>query len=370
MHNRRDFLRRTLFAGGAALSAPMISRGRYQLFGATHSEYSRRTVDLVTESLVIDMLGLLTLNWGRLTRWERDEGAFTQSDCRKIRSSGINVFNPAVSLPAGGQEDAFRATCEWLRDWNVFLGNHPQDLMRIDVSGDLDTARAGQRIGVILGFQNSDHFRKVEDVTYFHALGQRISQLTYNARNQVGAGCTAPRDTGLTGFGGSVINEMNRLGMAVDVSHCGDCTTLDAVEASRRPVLITHANCRALNPAHPRCKPDIVIRKMAARGGVMGITGIRRFVRNQEPTTIENVLDHFDHVAELVGVEHLGIGSDNDLDGRDHNRREYRVDIKGLDHTRRMFDLTEGLVRRRYSDRSIRLILGGNFRRVLAEIWG
>jgi membrane dipeptidase len=177
---------------------------------------------------------------------------------------------------------------------------------------------------------------------------------------------------------------MNRVGMAVDVSHCSDRTTLDAFAASRKPVLITHANCRALNP-HPRCKSDEEIRKMAAGGGVMGISGVRMFVRATEPTTIEHVLDHFDHAAKLVGVEHVGVGSDIDLDGYDKLppvlRRRMLVgyknspafrgegEIEGLNHPKRMFDLTEGLIRRGYSDAQIELILGGNFRRALGEIW-
>jgi membrane dipeptidase len=106
---------------------------------------------------------------------------------------------------------------------------------------------------------------------------------------------------------------------------------------------------------------------MAARGGVMGITSVRRFVSSREPTTLDDVLDHFDHVAGLVGVEHLGVGSDNDLDGRDRGR--YRMDVRGLDHPLRIYQLTEALLRRRYTGRAIRLILGGNFRRVLADIW-
>jgi membrane dipeptidase len=173
--------------------------------------------------------------------------------------------------------------------------------------------------------------------------------------------------------------------MAVDVSHCGDRTTLDAFEISKKPALITHSNCRALAPGHPRCKTDEAIKKMAAAGGVMGITGVRMFVKNEEPTTIEDALNHFDHVARLVGVEHLGVGSDIDLDGYDDmppelNRQlragykgsygfREKIDIEGIDHPRRMFDLTEGLIRRKYSDRDIEGILGGNFKRVLSQIW-
>ncbi|MCI0524989.1 MAG: dipeptidase, partial [Acidobacteria bacterium] len=153
---------------------------------------------------------------------------------------------------------------------------------------------------------------------------------------------------------------MNKVGMAVDVSHCGDRTTLDAFEISKKPALITHSNCRALAPGHPRCKTDEAIRKMAATGGVMGITSVRMFVKNDEPTTIEHFLDHFDHVKKLVGVEHLGVGSDIDLDGYDDMPAE---------ENKRMFDLTEGLIRRKYTDSEVEMVLGGNLKRVLAQIW-
>ena len=152
---------------------------------------------------------------------------------------------------------------------------------------------------------------------------------------------------------------MNKVGMAVDVSHCGDRTTLDAFEISKKPVLITHSNCRALVPGHPRVKTDEAIKKMGAAGGVMGITGVRMFVKVDEPTTIEHVLDHFDHVEKLIGPEHLGVGSDIDLDGYDDMPPELnkqlragykgsygfreKIDIEGLNHPKRMFDLTEGL---------------------------
>lgn len=369
MLNRRDFSRRAALAAGAVLGAPMLNRGRFRLFAGTGAEYSNRTVELVGRSLVIDMLGLPTLDWRMLERWERTPDGFRPGDFRKLKSSGITVFNPAVDLDARNAAEAFAATQQWLLGWNALLGNHPRELLRIERVEDLGRAKSEGRIGIVLGFQNADHFRTVEDVRLFYGLGQRISQLTYNEPNRVGAGCASPRDAGLTDYGAAIVQAMNGTGMAIDVSHSSDCTTLDAIRASRKPVLITHANCRALNPRQPRCKPDEIIRQMAARGGVMGITSIRRFVRSQEPTTIEHVLDHFDHVTKLVGVEHLGVGSDGGLDGRDRPGGRYRADIGGLNHPQRIYALTDGLIRRGYSDTSIRLILGENFRRALTEIW-
>jgi len=209
----------------------------------------------------------------------------------------------------------------------------------------------------------------VDDVDAFYALGQRVSQLTYRD-NALGGGSTDPSERGLTAYGESVLARMNQLGMAVDISHCGDRTTLDVIEASAKPVLVTHSNCRALVPGSARCKTDAAIRKLAARGGVMGVTMERLFVGTGSTVTIENVLDHVDHVAKLVGVEHVGLGTDVDLDGRDlATAPKKKNDLDGLQYSRKIFELTEGLIRRKYSAADIRLILGGNFQRALADIW-
>jgi membrane dipeptidase len=308
--------------------------------------------------------------------------SFTAADLQRFRDSGINVFHIAVGV---GGADPYLNVLQFLSFWNGFLAHHHDSLMRIDSAAALERVNQAGKIGVLLGIQNAAHFRTPDDVDFFHALGQRVSQLTYNSRNLIGNGSTERRDEGISDFGVSIVERMNRVGMAVDVSHCGDRTTLDAFEISKRPVLITHSNCRALVPNHPRVKTDEAIRKMAASGGVMGITGVRMFVKADEPTTIEHMLDHFDHVAKLVGVEHLGVGSDVDLDGYDdlpekenaRLRAAYKgsygfrdkIDIEGVDHPKRMFDLTEGLIRRKYTDAQIEGILGGNFKRVLTQIW-
>lgn len=346
------------------LGAPMLNVGRFALYGSRR-EYSRRTLDLVHESLVIDMLGLVTLDWERLYLWQRQPSAFGGPDRTRLAECGINVFNPAVDL---NEPDAFYSTQQWLRKWNRFISGNPSSMLRVDSAADLARAKARKQAGIILGFQNADHFREPADVAKFYALGQRLSQVTYNSRNQLGCGCMAPCDYGLSDFGSAVVKEMNRLGMAVDASHAGEQTARDTIEVSKKPVLVTHSNCKALND-HPRCMSDHIMRLVAAKGGVFGITSIRRFVRAEEPVTIDHVLDHFDHAIRVAGVEHVGIGSDTDLEGRDKRGLPGKMDIEGLDNPFRVYELTEGLVRRGYSDANIRLILGGNFERVLKEIW-
>jgi len=373
--DRRRFVRGVAMAGVGAFAAPMLNLGRVRLWAEDGTrvlfEPSTRAVDLVQRATVIDMLSLLTLDWPRLARWQRHPESFAAADYARLRASGIDVFHPAVDP---NEPDAEAAVTQWLQGWNRLLAAHPFYFLRIDSVGDLELARAQKRIGLLLGFQNSDHFQSVEDVERFHRLGQRVSQLTYNARNRLGSGCKE-EDLGLTAFGAEVVAAMNRVGMVVDVSHCGERTTLDAFAASRRPVLVTHSNCRALSPLAPRCKSDAVLRAMARQGGVMGITAVRAFLlRGQagESPSVEDLLDHFEHVARVAGIEHVGLGSDVDVDAVDPltggPRQAYA--IRGMTQARRTFEVVEGLLRRGWTEPQIELVLGGNFRRALGAIWG
>lgn len=352
-------LRRRLLTGAATVvAAPMLNFGNCRLFGAGGRVYPTRVVDLVARSLVIDMLGLLTMDWPKLDRWHARPAEFSSSDFDQVLRSGVDALHPAVDL---NTDDPHESTLRWLRRWKTFINEHPREFKAVHRSGDLAPFNQSRRIGIIMGMQNSEHFRTPEDVRLFHDEGQRISQLTYSNGNQLGSGCTDRYDNGLSHFGSNVIRAMNETGMAIDVSHASERTTLDAIEASSKPVLITHSNCRAL-VRHPRCKSDNVIKALARKDGVMGITGVRAFLSPRRRATIEDVLDHFDHVAKLAGVEHLGIGSDAGLDA---TRPAPYLEVEGLHHPGRVFDLTRGLLRRGYSEQAISGILGRNFQRAL-----
>jgi membrane dipeptidase len=373
----------------ATIAAPMLNRGWFQLFAQSATKYSARAIDLLQRSIVIDMLNPLTLigvlapiNGDKRPTWFTNPETFTAVDFQRFKDSRIDVMHVGVGMVG---PNAYDEVTSFLGHWNGLMAHHSDKFIRVDDAQSIGVARSAGKIGIILGVQNSEHFRTPDDVDRFYQLGQRVSLLTYNSRNLIGNGSTERHDDGISDFGATIIERMNKVRMAVDTAHCGDKTTLDAFEISKAPVLITHSNCRALNPNHPRCKTDEAIQKMAKKGGVMGITGVRNFVSNKEPTNIETLLDHFDHVAKLVGVEHVGVGSDYDLDGYDAMPEDYKkwlrglykasygfrdkMDTDGFNHYKRMFDLTDGLIRRGYSDANIELILGGNFRRVLGTIW-
>jgi membrane dipeptidase len=374
---RRGLLKTALATTLMSSVPAMINIGRYKVFAADTTEYSARTVELVARSVVIDMLAPLKLDF----RPEAFALPATGEEAATFRDSGITALHNAVGL---GGPTAKEEALAFLAAWQGYAGRNSHIFSLVGRAEDLDRAKSSHKIAVIMGIQNADHFHVPDDVRTFYQLGQRCSQLTYNSQNFIGAGGTERIDGGITDFGASIIDAMNEAGMLIDVSHCGDRTTLDAIELSPKPIAITHSNCRALND-HPRLKTDEAIRKLARKGGVMGITGVRMFVRDREPTTVEHMVDHIDHVVKLVGIEHVGIGSDADLNGYDDMpedqekqlRASYKpsyafrekLDTDGFDHPRKVFDLTESLVRRGYSDADIAAVLGGNFHRLLGETW-
>lgn len=387
--DRRTALR-TLAAG--SLAAPAILKGRYRLFAQSPQEYSARTVRLVSEEPVVDLLcqfrfpDLRGEEPSRDTRWLSDPSSFTDEDWAEYRDSGVDVIALGRGAPSRAEQIEFCAR------WNGFIATHSERFTRIDTADDFDTIRDSGKVGILISSQNAEHFETVDDVELFHGLGERVTQLTYNFQNRIGAGFLEHDDGGLTVFGHRIVERMQEVGIAVDLSHCADRTTMDALDAATKPVVFSHATPRGLLPGFQRCKTDDAIRRLAAGGGVMGIAFIRFMIRSEPPVTVEHVVDHFDYVARLVGVEHVGIGSDLDLQGwgmprtppggagpadqpnfERYNaffREDGAVNIAGLDHSRRVFDLTEALIRRGWGDDEIALVLGGNWVRVLSDIWG
>jgi membrane dipeptidase len=354
--------------GAALLGAPMLNLGRFRLFADSPATVSARAADLVLEARVIDMLSLITLDWPRLFRWQAAQAAFVEPDFRRLELTGIDVFHPAVDTMS---RDPRAGAAAWIAGWRRLVDSQACYLDLIESVPALETVKRAGKLGLVVGFQNSTHFLTLADVEHFYRLGQRVSQLTYNTRNALGSGCYEAHDRGLTPFGAGVVAEMNRLGMAIDVSHCGARTALDAVAASRRPVLITHGNCKALVPGQPRCRSDELIRAVARGGGVMGVTVVRAFVSASRRPTLDHLLDHFDHVAKLVGVEYVGLGSDVDVTAADPQtgRLNPFYDIVGLDPVARVFQIADGLLGRGWSPSAVKLALGGNFERALGAIW-
>ena len=389
---RRDFLR---LAGASALgasAAPAFLKGRYRLAAQSPDEYSARTIRLMQESPVVDMLCQFAFaderedGTPRADRWIQDPSSFTDADFARFRGSGVKT----LALGRGGEN--YENHLRFMAEWNGFIASRPEWFVRVDGVDDLRSTRPDGRIGIMLTAQNAEYFRTLADVTTFHRLGQRLAQLTYNFQTRIGAGFLENRDGGLTVFGHQLVTEMQRVGMTVDLSHCADRTTLDGIAAATKPVVFTHGAARGLMPDYARCKSDDALRALARNGGVMGIAFIRFMIRPAAPVTVEHVVDHIDYVIKLVGADHVGIGSDLDMAGlgtpipkgnvplsvtSQPNFERYGayyaqdggVHVDGMNHPKRLFDLVEAMGRRRYSDETIRLVLGGNFIRAVGASW-
>jgi len=335
---------------------------------------------LYSRSIVIDALanpGSMNVSWpprGPLSQKQRDA----------IASSGITAINVTVSAD-------FEGSVRNIALWQGEVERYPQLLSLVRRHADIAAAKQNKTLGLMLGFQNTDMIeRDLSRLDMFHRLAIRIIQLTYNDRNFVGDGCLEPANGGLSQFGREVVARMNALGIAVDLSHCGTQTTADGIAASTKPPLITHRGCREVY-RHPRSKEDRELKAMADKGGVVGIYFMPFIGPGPGAPTVEMLMRQIDHAVKICGVDHVGIGSDLStapIEETPEYLREAKSFVEGrakrgiaapdetrqlfipeLNHPRRIEGVVRGLRQRNYSTEVIEKVIGGNFHRVLKEIW-
>jgi membrane dipeptidase len=324
---------------------------------------------LFESAIVID--GLNTSRWG----WE---DTYVQ-----LQDGGITAINATIAI-----WDDFLSTMESIQRWLAWFKRFRQLIRPVRTVAEIHAAKAERRTGIILGWQNAT---PLEDdlgrVALFHELGVRIVQLTYNERNLLGGGCYEPNDGGLSLFGRDAVRELNEAGILIDLSHCGDRTTVEAIEASQKPVAITHANARS-QIRHPRNKTDEAIRLLAERGGVIGANAFPLFFRRGYDATLADYLDAIERLVELAGINHVGVGSDfchgQPLDwftwifSTSHGRRatdslphipiphRQLIDFENTGH---FIHLAAGLLSRGFDETDVRKILGENWLRIFAQVW-
>jgi microsomal dipeptidase-like Zn-dependent dipeptidase len=223
----------------------------------------------------------------------------------ELRQGGVDAIHVTVAY----HED-FRETVERLIDWNRYFERYPDLLVKARSVADIGVARATGRTAVLFGLQTP---APVEDdiglVEILHDLGIRVMQLTYNNQSLLGTGCYEKTDSGITRMGREVIAEMNRVGMLIDMSHSAERSTLEAIAMSARPIAITHANPARWHPA-ARNKSDAVLKALAARGGMLGLSLYPHHLKGGSACTIEDFTTMVADLADLIGVDQIGIGSD------------------------------------------------------------
>jgi len=222
-------------------------------------------------------------------------------------------------------------------------------------------------------------------------LGVGVIQLCYNVRNRVGDGCEEPGDAGLSRFGRALVRKLNEAKVVVDCSHTGLRTSLDAVEASSAPVILSHANSHAVHP-NGRNVPDELIKAIAATGGIIGTAGFPAFVSGSPRPSLDEMIAHIDHIAQLVGIDHASLGMDyywaqagvmEDAEAVKAYDRMNKAGIwssenypppphyypAGIETPRTFQALTESMLRLGYSEQDTRKVLGENWLRIMRAVW-
>jgi membrane dipeptidase len=370
--NRREFQLSSLkFLGAALLSPHLLTRTDVR----TRDDIPADIAQLYKNAIVIDTLCAVFNDWKP-----------TAETISAVRASGITAVNWTIS------ERTFDDTVERLGSLQALVDAHPDLLVIVRRHSQIAQAKRDAQIGILPGFQEASFLEENPDrIDIFRNFGVRIMQLTYNKRGLFGDGCLEPGNAGLSAAGLAAVKKMNDLGVAVDLSHSGYRTTSEGIAASAKPVLITHSGSAAVY-AHPRNKPDEILKSLADRGGYFGVYLMPYLVASPTVPTREHVLAHLVHAINVCGSDHVGIGSDGSIEkvvltqkqkddfdkdiahrkalgigAPGEDRYPYVPDLNGPDH---MDVIAAELAKRGQPSSVIEKVLGANFQRVLGDVWG
>ena len=301
-------------------------------------------------------------------------------DRQRVRNSGLTCMFEAVAVIP----EIYEESTNQLGSLYHFVQTQPD--MRLGFRAeDVRRAKKDGKQLVMAQFEPQTIGLRLDRIDTLHGLGVRMMMLTFNSRNYVGDGCGERTDSGLSYFGLDVVDRMNKVGMMIDLSHCGDKTTLDTIEASKDPVLFNHTGARALHPKCKRMKTDEAMKALAEKGGLMGISAVPNQLSNAKRQGIPDMMNHIDYAVKLIGVDHVAIGLDNVFgDQVAHHRagaktvfllsrigQELNADyMEGIESPEEWPNITRGLVSRGYSDQEIEKIIGGNALRTMEQVVG
>jgi membrane dipeptidase len=283
-------------------------------------------------------------------------------DLPRLKEGGVDLQVFAISSERDPTPAySLRTAMEMIEAFYTECEKYPQLVQPVASYNEIIESNEEGKIAAMLSIEGADVLEgRLNMLRVYHRLGVRMVGLVHSLRNLLADGVADNRTKGcLSSFGIEVVEELNKLGMIVDVSHLSDTGFWDVIENSKDPVMASHSNARSVC-SHPRNMTDEMISALAERGGVMGMNFAPDFVDKKRPS-VETLVDHIDYIVDLVGPGHVGFGSD--FDGIPSTPR-------GLEDASKMPAITEELVRREYSEDYIRLILGGNHLRLLKEVIG
>ncbi|WP_417485150.1 dipeptidase [Maricaulis salignorans] len=307
---------------------------------------------------------------------------------RQLRATGLT----AVKYSLGGAGAGFDDAVDHIGWISNEIARHEAHYLPVLQVSDIARAKASGRIGIIYAFEDATMFDDdIERIPFFHALGVRAMQLSYNGTSPWASGVMVADETaGLSESGHRAVNTMNAVGVTIDTSHSNDRSTLDIIAESNRPVMLSHAGCKGVYN-HPRNRSDAALRAIADQGGVVGLYELAYLTPGLEQQTLSDYLRHLLYALNLCGTEHVGIGSDAlmlefdtspaSMEGWNASivqRRETGVAapgegpppfVVGLNGPQRMRRIAEELLANGYSETVVEKVLGENFLRVFADTW-
>jgi len=308
-----------------------------------------------------------------------------------LRRSGLTALVTTVGH-VSGPADPFEHTVADIGRLDRGLRRWPDRLLKVMTAADIRRAKAERKTGVIYATQNSLMLEdRPQRVDVFADLGVRQFQLTYNLPTPLGDGSLAPENRGLTPLGRQVVERLNANRLMIDLSHSGERICLDAIAASKAPIVISHTGCAALAPS-PRNKTDAELRGVAEKGGYVGIYFMPFLTPGRQPMAADAIA-HIEHALKVCGEDCVGVGTDGfvsavDLEAMRKAQAEYVAlrrqqgiaapgesgdilfllpDLFGPDQFRRLAELLQA---RGHPARRIEKILGANYLRAAADIWG
>lgn len=301
----------------------------------------------------------------------------------EMRAGGVTAVNVTLVYWENARE-----TLSNLGQWNAQFEQYGHLIMPVRSMADIQIARQTGRVGIMFGLQNCSTIEDdVSLIEVFADLGVRTMQLTYNNQSLLAAGCYEATDAGVTRFGKVVIQEMNRVGMLVDMSHSAEYSTREAIDLSAKPIVISHANPYSFHPSK-RNKSDDILKALASRGGLLGLSLYPYHLKNGPDCTLDEFLDMMQHTIDLMGIECVAIGSDlcqNQpysvlkwmRNGRWTKTTDYGEGTAAAAEWPRQPawfassadfpNLVDGMLRRGFDDESVRKVMGLNWYRLLSE---
>jgi membrane dipeptidase len=365
--NRREILLST-----AALAAAAASPLRAE---DSDSGVSAKARDIYEKAIVFDA------NCGPPLQ---EKFPFPKEMLDVVRNSGVT----AVKTSLAGTDAKFEDTVSEIAFYQRVIEEYPDVFLQVREAADFVRAKREKKFGILFSFESADMFEgKVERIELFRDLGVRVMQLSYNKTSPWASGVLADPPTGLTELGRKAVAEMNRLGVAIDLSHANEATSHDVLVLSKPPVLITHAGCKTVHD-HPRNKTDALLKAVADKGGVVGIYDLPYLAASPKQPALDDYMAHMTHALSVCGEDHVGVGSDSALNAWDMTPEDFRkmedyrhktgvaapeedrpMYVEGLNTPRRIEIIADALLRRGYPARVADKVIGANFLAALTGIW-